>query len=81
MKESGHFIHGGPVSFDGESRLDVRAPFDGEVVGAISNGSAEAVERALALSTLQLAEWASEVGFPPGVFNVVHGDGKTGARL
>jgi succinate-semialdehyde dehydrogenase/glutarate-semialdehyde dehydrogenase len=33
------------------------------------------------LSTAKLAEWASELGWPPGVFNVVHGDASTGARL
>jgi succinate-semialdehyde dehydrogenase/glutarate-semialdehyde dehydrogenase len=33
------------------------------------------------LSTAKLAQWASECGWPAGVFNVVHGDAKTGARL
>ena len=33
------------------------------------------------LSTARLAEWASAAGWPPGVFNVVHGDGATGASL
>jgi len=33
------------------------------------------------LSTARLAEWASESGWPEGVFSVVHGDGATGARL
>ncbi len=33
------------------------------------------------LSTATLAEWAAEVGWPSGVFNVVHGDAATGAKL
>ncbi|HEX7871311.1 MAG TPA: aldehyde dehydrogenase family protein [Sphingobium sp.] len=33
------------------------------------------------LSALRLAEIAREVGFPPGVFSVVTGDGATGAAL
>src|SRR5262249_6887719 len=33
------------------------------------------------LSTVRLAEWAVEVGWPPGVFNVVHGDASTGKEL
>lgn len=33
------------------------------------------------LSTGLLAQWAHEVGWPPGVFNVVHGDADTGAAL
>jgi acyl-CoA reductase-like NAD-dependent aldehyde dehydrogenase len=33
------------------------------------------------LSALRLAEIAREVGFPPGVFSVVTGDGQTGAAL
>lgn len=33
------------------------------------------------LSAARLAEWASEAGWPPGLFNVVHGDGETGSRL
>lgn len=33
------------------------------------------------LSTAALARFASELGWPPGVFDVVHGDGATGARL
>ena len=33
------------------------------------------------LSTARLAQWATEVGWPPGVFNVVHGDGRTGTEL
>ncbi|MDQ6811369.1 MAG: aldehyde dehydrogenase family protein [Actinomycetota bacterium] len=33
------------------------------------------------LSALRLGELASEVGFPPGVLNVLSGDGETGAAL
>ncbi len=33
------------------------------------------------LSALRLAELALEVGFPPGVLNVLTGDGRTGAAL
>jgi acyl-CoA reductase-like NAD-dependent aldehyde dehydrogenase len=33
------------------------------------------------LSTALLAQWANELGFPPGVFSVLHGDGATGAAL
>ncbi|CAN5307452.1 aldehyde dehydrogenase family protein [soil metagenome] len=33
------------------------------------------------LSSLRLAELALEAGFPPGVWNVVTGDGRTGAAL
>ena len=33
------------------------------------------------LSTTLLAQWAHEVGWPPGVFNVVHGGADTGAAL
>jgi aldehyde dehydrogenase (NAD+) len=33
------------------------------------------------ISTLELAQLFEEAGFPPGVFNVVTGDGRTGAAL
>lgn len=33
------------------------------------------------LSALELAELAGEAGLPPGVFNIVNGDGETGAAL
>ncbi len=33
------------------------------------------------LSAALLARWAHEAGWPPGVFNVVHGDASTGAAL
>ena len=33
------------------------------------------------LASARLAQWASELGLPPGVFSVLHGDGATGAAL
>jgi succinylglutamic semialdehyde dehydrogenase len=66
----------GPFNFPGHL-------LHGQVVPALATGNSVVIkpsERTPAVGQLY-AELVSQAGFPPGVFNLVQGDGKQGAKL
>ncbi len=57
--------------------------FAWKVAPALAAGNTVVIKPAefTPLSAIALAEIADEIGLPPGVLNVIHGDGKTGAAI
>src|SRR5258706_255491 len=89
-KGFGHFIGGSCVN--GKSHFETLEPATGKVLAELSQSSTADIDAAgkaavlnpadfTPLSALLFAELAERAGLPPGVLNVVTGDGETGAAL